>query len=644
MQVGDPGAQSSLSKVMTGRAAIFFLTIAIALLTAGIVRAVSDATLSIARVGGDGWTAEGVTVALDLAGPRPRVHVEVRKFVLASLGKDFTALKLDCGELRFAGPTIACDQARLSAIVPELGAQSFVGSGEWRRDSGALSLSLDAQVENLTASNEAGTLASDKLRAKLHVELRRVASAWRFKASVKATRGQVYAQPIFLDFGAHALDLAAAGEFTADRRLTLEKFDLSHTGVATARGTATVAFGAEQPLQTLSLDLRELVFPGAYESYLQPFLLDTDFKALKTAGRASGAVVIAAGKPQALNLHLENLGADDGGGKFLIDRLSGDLRWVTQPAGETDSEAERSVAGAAASKLHWDRATFLRLEFGPADFGFVALGRQFRLLEGARVALFDGAVHLDSLRVRNAGTPDISFLVDAEIEPVNVRQLCRAFGWPEFGGSIGGKISKLRMRDGVVTVGTALEAQVFDGKLGLRDVRLEDPFGKWPRFFGNVAFDDLDLALVTDAFSFGRITGKLSGEIANLQLFNWTPVAFEARLTTPPNDRSPHRISQRAVANIGNLGGSGSSVTAALSSGFLKFFQDFNYDRLGITCTLRNDVCLMGGVTPAQHGYYLVKGKGVPRIDVIGSETRVDWPRLVAQLIAITHSSGPVVQ
>jgi hypothetical protein len=34
----------------------------------------------------------------------------------------------------------------------------------------------------------------------------------------------------------------------------------------------------------------------------------------------------------------------------------------------------------------------------------------------------------------------------------------------------------------------------------------------------------------------------------------------------------------------------------------------------------------------------------VPRIDVIGGARRVDWPRLVQQLIAVTESEGPVVQ
>jgi hypothetical protein len=52
----------------------------------------------------------------------------------------------------------------------------------------------------------------------------------------------------------------------------------------------------------------------------------------------------------------------------------------------------------------------------------------------------------------------------------------------------------------------------------------------------------------------------------------------------------------------------------------------------------------MEGIEPAQGGYYIVKGSGLPRIDVIGNQRRVAWTRLVRQLGAITQSSGPVVQ
>jgi hypothetical protein len=285
------------------------------------------------------------------------------------------------------------------------------------------------------------------------------------------------------------------------------------------------------------------------------------------------------------------------------------------------------------------------MALGPGKLQFSTRGRQFRLLQASRIPLLDGALALESFRVRNAGLPSVAFMVDATLEPIDVKRVCQAFGWPEFGGRIGGTLSKLRMREGVVTLGTTLRAQVFDGNVMLSDLQLQQPFGQWPRFYSNVALENLDLELMTGAFSFGRITGRMSGRIDGLRLFNWSPVAFDAKLYTPPDDRSRHRISQRAVENIGSIGGGGAGIPAALSSGFLRFFEDFNYERLGLSCRLENDVCAMDGIAAAPNGgYYLVKGRGLPRIDVIGSSRRVDWPRLVQQLIAATKSGGPTVQ
>src|SRR5690606_8989206 len=305
--------------------------------------------------------------------------------------------------------------------------------------------------------------------------------------------------------------------------------------------------------------------------------------------------------------------------------------------------ARRLLDEALPSHLSWRGGSLFGLSLGASQVKFATIERQFRLLEPARIPLLDGALELESFRVRNAGTPQVAFLVNATVRPISAAALCRAFGWPEFGGSVGGAISRLRMRDGRITLGTTLRAQVFDGEVTISDLRLEQPFSQWPRFHANLGIDNLDLELVTRAFEFGRITGRLSGAIEGLELFNWTPVAFDARLYTPPGDRSRRRISQRAVENIGSIGGGGVSVTAALSNGFLRFFDDFNYRRLGISCRLENDVCHMDGVSPAPNsGYYLVEGSGIPRINVIGNARRVDWPRLVQQLVSVTQSEGPV--
>ena len=171
----------------------------------------------------------------------------------------------------------------------------------------------------------------------------------------------------------------------------------------------------------------------------------------------------------------------------------------------------------------------------------------------------------------------------------------------------------------------------------------ENPTGPWPRLFADVTARRLDLSLVTSTFAIGSITGRLDADLNGLELFNWSPVAFDARLYSTPGDKSRKVISQKAVTSISNVGGGGGGVTAALQSGVLRFFDDFRYDRIGIACQLRNEVCLMSGIEPAGMGYYLVKGRGLPRIDIIGNQGRVAWPQLLAQ-IAGGMQTAPVVR
>ncbi len=507
---------------------------------------------------------------------------------------------------------------------------------------------VDGALLELTANNESGSLASDKLSMQVQASVRGSPKQWMFEVAVQSAQGQAFAQPIFVDLSAHAMSLRAQGKLTNGSSLTLDRFSFDHTDVAQASGRGHLQFDHEQPLRDIEVELTALKFPGAYESYLQPLLIDTNFKSLQTAGSIGGKLSVADGQPQRIDLRFDGVTFDDGAGNLNLSALSGHWHWLDEPSSEDgeddDAPAARDMK-VEASQLSWQGGALLGLQLGASELNFTTLGRQFRLTQPARIPLLDGAIDLETFRVRNAGLPSVAFLVDATLQPISVQQLSKAFGWPEFGGRVGGVISKLRMREGIITLGTTLRAQVFNGEVTISDLRLEQPFGQWPRFYSSIALDNLDLEPMTSAFSFGRITGRLSGAINGLQLFNWTPIAFDARLYTPAEDRSRHRISQRAVENIGSIGGGGAGVTAALSGGVMRFFDDFNYDRLGISCRLQNEVCVMDGVAPAANGnYYLVKGKGLPRIDVIGSSRRVDWPRLVKQLIAVTESGGPVVQ
>jgi hypothetical protein len=205
-------------------------------------------------------------------------------------------------------------------------------------------------------------------------------------------------------------------------------------------------------------------------------------------------------------------------------------------------------------------------------------------------------------------------------------------------GQLSGTIPGLTYKNHVLSVDGDIAASVFDGTIVGRGFRLRDPLGPWPRLFADVTARRLDLSLVTRTFAIGSITGRLDADIDDLELFNWSPVAFDAKLYSTPDDRTKKLISQKAVTSISNVGGGGGGVAAALQSGLLRFFDQFRYSQLGITCKLENEVCLMGGIEPAGMGYYMVKGRGLPRIDVIGNQGRVAWPQLVKQLANSIHA------
>lgn len=508
----------------------------------------------------------------------------------------------------------------LDAEATLQGQQADIARIEWR-----------IAARQLSAANAEGTLASDalSLAASGVVTRRSKSPAWLFTVDATSKSGQAYAEPIFMDLGKHALALHAEGELPDNAELTLQKFSWQQPGVATATGTGQIVLGEPLRVDRLELDIQRVELPGAYATLAQPLLVNSALGTLQTQGFIKGRVAIRDSAPAIVALEMRNVFIADTQNRFSVDDLSGALHW-----------RESSVASSATpSSLSWRGGQALGLDIGPAELKFLSIDRNIALLGKTRIPLLDGAIELNSFAIERAAQEDMELQLDATLQPISVQRLCAAFGWPEFGGTLGGRLTDLRLRDGVLTLGTTLEAQVFDGRVSVADLRLEKPFSNWPRFSASIDIQRVDLAQVTSAFSFGMITGLLSGEIRDLHLFNWSPVAFDAKLYTPKDDKSRHRISQNAVRNIGNLSGSGGGVAAALQTSVLRFFDDFNYDRLGISCRLRNDVCQMTGVEPAPNGYYLVKGKGVPRIDVIGNATRVDWPRMVKQLETATQTN-----
>ena len=206
--------------------------------------------------------------------------------------------------------------------------------------------------------------------------------------------------------------------------------------------------------------------------------------------------------------------------------------------------------------------------------------------------------------------------------------------WPRFNGLISGEIPGATLDNGVLSVDGAISIRVFDGQVTIGDLSVERPFGVLPSLGANVGIEQLDLAQLTETFSFGSISGRLDGHIENLRMLDWEPVAFDAWFATPPQQSKSKGISRQAVKNLTTIGGGG--ATAALSGPIMGLFDNFSYKRLGLGCRLRNNVCEISGIAEDDLSVLLLEGAGIPKITIRAFNRRVDWPQLVANLRSAT--------
>ncbi len=183
-----------------------------------------------------------------------------------------------------------------------------------------------------------------------------------------------------------------------------------------------------------------------------------------------------------------------------------------------------------------------------------------------------------------------------------------------------------------------IEFKVFAGQIVLSGLRIERPFGVLPSLAADLEARDLDLQQLTHTFSFGGISGRMSGFVHELRMLDWQPVAFDAWFGTPEQEAGSHKISRQAVNHLTTIGGGG--ATAALSGPVLKLFNNFSYKRLGLGCRLQNNICEVRGLDDDASSVLIMEGAGVPKIMIRAFNRQMDFPTLVAGLTAASQGES----
>lgn len=448
---------------------------------------------------------------------------------------------------------------------------------------------------------------------------------WQFQTQLALNNGQSYWAPVFLDFQQTPLQLAFSGVMQTENAFwQLRDIQIEQQGVLSAKADLQVQ---HNQLQQLEITLSPSPLSGIYQWWLKPFTPGTASANLTATGLIGGQLEWQNNQLQ-LQADLQQLTIKDDDGRFAIVGLDGEFAWST---------AQTTLP----VNLRWQQLAFGALPVGASILQADVTNNQLTLTKPLELPLLDGSLQISDFNYRYASEGS-HWQFEGLLKPLSMQALTKVLGWPEMDGKLSGVIPLVSYQDQQIDIDGALQVKVFDGTTIIKDLQLQSPFGSLPQLYGNIDMQQIDLELLTRTFDFGKISGRLDGNISGLRLSNWQPVQFDAQFMTSENNPGKRRISQRAVDNLSQIGGGASGL---MSRSFLRFFEDFSYDKLGIRCQLNNEVCQMSGIEDDEQGYYIVKGGGLPPwINVKGYTRRVDWSDLLTRLQAVKNSDGPIIK
>jgi hypothetical protein len=496
------------------------------------------------------------------------------------------------------------------------------------RQSPALDFRL--AVDELDFDSPAGRYAGAALQIVME-------GAWLDFAAESATlRGSLRGGELLIDdFYRNFSD--AGLEFSADLRwndalLQIANLSLGDDGAVAAEALIRMGLGPDATAWSVEVSRLELDFPLAYRRYLEPIGAAWTLNGLEITGR-----VLWSGQWESGSL------------------ISGDLEISDRSV--VDTMRQRfALTGLAARLRPGDYAFDSRLAWRGLLLGRVNLGAGKAALDsepgsislreplvldvlGGRFELGALKVVLPGSRADGVGEPDVR--LRARIDDLDMGQLTAALEWPAFGGSISGEVPGVSFDDGVLGVDGEIRFEVFNGRIALQNLSIERAFGVLPGLAADVLVSDLDLEQLTQTFSFGRIAGRLDGHVRELRMLDWKPVAFDAWLGTPERQSGSNDISRQAVNRLTTIGGG--SATAALTGPLMRMFNSFSYRRLGLGCHLQNNVCQLRGLSEDEASVLLLEGAGVPKITIRAFNRDIDWPQMVANLLAVSSDASVTV-
>lgn len=481
-------------------------------------------------------------------------------------------------------------------------------------------LSADMHLKEANFSDAAGLHAAEKLTGDLALRVTMDDKGLHWQNDLQWTGGEMFWQPFFLKGGGHSF--VSTGVLDGEN-LQFESANLKMHEVGELKFKGNMQF-ANKTITQLEADLPQLDLTKAYPILFQPLLENTAFNHAKIVGLVGLKVRIKASELNSLDIKLSDVDIEDTNKKFAFYKLNAHIPW--------DYDNAKQIT------LSYQNGQLLNLPLGEAHVQAQVNRYAWTALK-VTLPVLDGALNLSDISAARIGGHWYWHL-GANISAINMADFSRALALPIMQGQVSANIPQVTYSGGILTTTGEMQFNVFDGKATVTDLVLFRPLSNTPKLHANMHLRELDLGKLTSTFSFGSIEGRLDGDVDELVMQNWKPIKFDASIESSPG-RYRKKISQRAVENISALGGVGAA--AAVQRSVLRFFENFNYKRIRLSCILRNNICQMNGIKSTQGGYTIVEGSGIPSITVKGFNTTVAWGELLSRIKRVTDENTKAI-
>lgn len=661
--------------------------------------ALDDVSLEVGTIESRGWKLEGIQIALtDLANNPQKLTLTINKLSLPLPFNDLNLINIHCSSFTWQNNELLCTQGRahvrskrwqspagnfsfhirekqstlkltdlqladgtVSIDAEERGEQWQVQINAKAVDSaliqklfqpalfelkgGRISFKLNASgshaliedftltavLNGLTVQTKDGRFATEALSLDTRLEAQNNKGLWQWQSHSRFNGGALYIEPFYLEADRQSIGLDAQGNWSdKNKRAEIKSASYKHATALALSGSAIVKYEKKVTLEKADLTLRSDDLQKLSAHYLKPFFEQTALEGLTFAGTMNADFSIVQDSLTALTATVNKFAIRDTAERIRVENGVGTIYW------SNDETFNRP------STFAWRQLQLYALPIGPSRLLFLSRASSFRLLEKTHLPFLGGEIAINQLgwQAKKQQDPEIYFA--GSLNNISLEQWSKALNWTPLSGTISGNIPRIEYSNKTLSLGGELNIKVFDGDIKITQLASTGLFTDFPKLYSELEINNLDLDQLTGKFKFGGITGKLSGFIKQLTMENWQPVSFYAWLGTPDDDDSRHRISQKAVKNIASIAGGGASDI--LSRSFLSIFETFGYDKIGMGCYLHDGVCQLMGVEARPQGYAIITGGGLPRIEVIGYNPRVDWNVLLERLKRISASDEVIIK